>query len=184
MLGFFSKDKNYNEVMCLGYLTNNVAKKLQHLKIHAQEYMHNKHDEIIKKIPKFDIIVIHWWNHPLLYDFLVRNKLPPCRVVMWGHNSGFHPPNVYTRKILTYPELFVFTTPLSYNTKEVRSLSYEEKLKLHNIWSTGGIKEFLSIQPKKHNGFNIGYIGTVDYAKIHPNFLDMCCKINIPNVNF
>lgn len=184
MLGFFSKDTNYNEIVCLGYLVENTKRKLQHLKIYYQEHMYNKHNEIIKKIPKFDIVLIHWWNHPLLYDFLVRSKLPPCRVVMWGHNSGFHPPNIYTRKILNYPDIFVFTTPLTYDAKEVRSLSYEEKTKLRNIWSTGGIEEFLSIKPKRHKGFNVGYIGTVDYAKLHPNFLDMCRKINIPDVKF
>jgi len=103
---------------------------------------------------------------------------------MWGHNSGFHPPNIYTRKILTYPNLFVFTTPLTYKCDDVKNLSPKEKNLLYNIWSTGGVDRFKSVKPKPHDGFNVGYIGTVDYAKIHPDFLKMCKDIYIPNIKF
>ena len=148
------------------------------------DHMDKEHQEIINMIPDFDIVLIHTWNHPLLYDFLVRNELPPCRLIMWGHNSGLHAPNIYTKKILTYPDLFVFTTPLSYNVKDVLNLSLEEKGNLYDIWSTGGVDKVKNIKPKEHKGFNIGYIGTVDYAKMNPDFLKMCSKIDVPNVKF
>ena len=128
--------------------------------------------------------MIHWWNHPLLYDFLVRTELPPCRMVMWSHISGFHPPYVFTEKILRYPDLFVFTTPVSYETKDVQNLSDEIKKRLRVVWSTGGIDHVKSVKPQAHTGFNIGYIGNVDYAKLHPNFLTLCSNVDIPNVKF
>jgi hypothetical protein len=39
------------------------------------------------------------------------------------------------------------------------------------------VEQIKSIKPKKHSGFNIGYIGTVDYSKIHCNFLNIASKI-------
>lgn len=203
ILGYLSENKSfYHEVVAFGYTMDYVMKNIDSLKIPYTD--HIAHEEIIKKIPDFDIVLIHQWNHPLLYDFLVRNKLPPCRTVMWGHNSGFYPPNIYTKKVLMYPDMFVFTTPLSYQCDVVKILPYifsssisgaleiltsrhlRNKI-LYNIWSTDGVEEYKNIKPKKHKGFIIGYIGTVDYAKLHPDFLEMCKKIidlNIPHLKF
>jgi hypothetical protein len=103
---------------------------------------------------------------------------------MWSHISGFHPPYVFTPKIFNYPDLFVFTTPVSFETKEVINLSDEHKKNLRVIWSTGGVEHVKNVRPKEHIGFNIGYIGTVDYCKMHPDFLKLCSQIDIPNVRF
>ena len=52
------------------------------------------------------------------------------------------------------------------------------------VWSTGGVEEYYSIQPKNHSGFIVGYIGTVDYAKMHPDFIDICKEVDIPDIKF
>jgi glycosyltransferase involved in cell wall biosynthesis len=200
MFGYFSENKtSEHEVVILGYVLENVTKRAKELGIPL--HINKTHKEIIDMIPEFDIVLIHIWNHPLMYDFLVRNELPPCRLIMWGHNSGFDAPNIYTKKVLLYPDLFVFTTPLSYETKEMKELSYIfsgdfggflevsigrhlRKKYFYNIWSTGGFDEYKNITVNKHNGFIIGYVGTVDYAKMHPDFLQMCKEIDIPNVKF
>ena len=146
--------------------------------------MSSDHGGIIAEIAKADIVLVHWWNHPLLYDFLVRSELPPCRMAMWSHISGFHPPYVFTDKILRYADLFVFTTPISRQAKEVQCLTDEQKKCLRVIWSTGGVDHVKDVKPKVHSGFNVGYIGTVDYCKIHPDFLNICSRVDIPGVNF
>ncbi len=40
----------------------------------------------------------------------------------------------------------------------------------------------IDIKPRSHNTFNIGYIGTVDFVKIHPNYVRMSASIDIPDV--
>lgn len=180
VLGYISVDKeNHHEIMCLGYTMEHIKDKVKSLNIPYKDKVSN--EDIIEVIPKFDIIIIHVWNHPLLYNLLVRCELPPCRLIMWGHNSGFIAPNVYPKKIFTYPDLFVFTTPLSYDLEEIKDVPKE---KLTDIWSTAGVDDFINIERKEHEGFIVGYIGTVDYAKLHPNFLKMCKAIDIPNVKF
>lgn len=188
LLNYFIKTKNnlnyVHQISCLDYANNkaiNIAHKHNFI---LPDNMKNKRQKLLDKIAKADIILIHLWNHPLLYDFLVREQLPTSRVIMWSHNSGLYPPGVFTNKILTYPDLFVFTTPVSYKTKEVQNLSNKQKKSLRFVWATGGVEHVKLVKPKKHFGFNIGYIGTVDYAKLHPNFLNICSKVNIPNVKF
>jgi len=188
VLNYLSKVKDsrsfIHRVVCLDYANQNAIETAKNVGFSLSDNMSKKKPKLLNLIANSDIVLIHWWNHPLLYDFLVRTQLPPCRLVIWSHNSGFHPPGIFTEKILVYPDLFIFTTPLSYKTKEVQNLSAEQGKSLRVIWSTGGVEHVKHIEPKKHSGFNIGYIGTVDYAKLHPDFLKICQKINVPDVKF
>jgi len=131
-----------------------------------------------------DVVIIHWWNHPLLFNFLVKNQFPDVRIALWSHISGFTLPNVFTKKLLLFPDIFVFTTPLSLKCSEVISTQSHEKFNYNIIWSTGGVKRFSKAVPVVHPGFNIGYVGTVDYSKMHQECFSICSKINIPDVQF
>lgn len=188
ILNYLAKDKGdsifKHKVVCLDYANDNASKAAGDISFLLLDNMANKKKKLLKMINDADIILIHWWNHPLLYDFLVRTQLPLCRLIMWSHISGFHPPSVFTSKVLQYPDLFVFATPVSYKTKEVKNLSNKRKKFLRAVWSTGGVEHIKSVKHKAHAGFNVGYIGTVDYCKMHPNFLNICSRINIPDVNF
>lgn len=188
LLNYFTKVKDdqsfVHEVACLDYANDHALDVAKHIGLTLTDRMACNVQQLLTMIAGADIVLIHWWNHPLLYDFLVRTELPPCRVVMWSHISGFHPPYVFTEKIFHYPDLFVFTTPVSYETTDVQNLSDEIKKKLRVVWSTGGVEHVKNVKPKAHKCFNVGYIGTVDYCKMHPDFLNMCSQVNIPDVNF
>jgi glycosyltransferase involved in cell wall biosynthesis len=45
---------------------------------------------------------------------------------------------------------------------------------------------FLAIKPKSHDGFNVGYVGTVDWKKMHPEFFTICKELQrkIPAIRF
>ncbi len=188
VLNYLSKVANdpvfAHSVLCLDYANQNAIEVAKNAGFPLSDNMSKKKPEILDLIVDSDIVLIHWWNHPLLYDFLVREQLPASRVIFWAHQKGSPAPNNFTDKILKYPDLFVFTTPLSYKIKEVEDLPSKYKKRLRDIWSTGGIDRVKSLKPKKHRGFNIGYIGNVDYAKMHPDFLDICNQVDIPDVNF
>ncbi len=151
-------EKNQHTIITLDFV-NEYAKTVcaqGDIELHAQiEASH-----ICELIPNFDIIVIHFWNHPLLYDFLIRNTLPPSRLIIWSHISGFEPPNVITPKILHYPDIFIYTTPIS------QSIAPNKV-----ILSTGNITPFIELSPQQHDDFTVGYIGTVDYVKMHPQYV-------------
>jgi len=156
---------------------------------HRLSFLNNKtknYGELfdIEMINNSDIVVCHFWNHPALFDFLINTKLPACRFVFWGHISGLFAPYIYFDKLVEYSDKFVFTSPVSYKCKEIQELKSDLKEKLDVIWSTYGIEKFKNVNRLEHDEFVVGLTGTVDYGKLHTDFVDMCSKINIPNIKF
>ena len=188
LLGYLAKvkddDRFVHQVSCFDYANDNAVAVAAEIGVTLTDKMHMHRQLLLSMIGEADIVLLHWINHPLIYDFIVREQLPPCRLVIWSHISGFYPPYVFTEKILRYPDLFVFTSPISFDTRDIQSAPDDIRAKLRVVWSTGGVGHVRKVKLKKHEGFNVGYIGTVDYVKMHPNYLRMCADINIPNVRF
>jgi L-malate glycosyltransferase len=118
-------------------------------------------------IPGYDIVIVHVWNHPALWDFLVNTEIPPCRMIGWMHMLGLKPPYIVFDELVNYFDDFYFTSPIS------RKSGINRKY----IHSCCDIKEFSAISPAKHKEFTIGYVGTVDFAKLHPDFIKLCKQI-------
>ena len=190
LLGYlrFKNDDEAQEhiVLSLDKINPVAIAILNKLNIKYLDNLRNSFDKINSAIEKCDVVLLHWWNHPLISNLLVNHKLPECRLLLWSHISGFAPPNNFTKKIFKYPDLFIFTTPLSYFTPEYVDLSLYEQEKVSAIWSTAGVERLEGISSKEHvkKGFNVGYVGSLDFSKIHPNILEICGVIDIPNINF
>jgi glycosyltransferase involved in cell wall biosynthesis len=118
-------------------------------------------------VPDYDIVICHVWNHPALWDFISNTPLPPCRLIGWSHMAGLKPPYILFEKLINYFDEFIYTSPVS------NRCGIEKPY----IWSCCDIDEFLSIEKRDHTGFNIGYIGTVDFCKMHPDFIQICSMI-------
>jgi glycosyltransferase involved in cell wall biosynthesis len=131
-----------------------------------------------------DIVLVHWWNHPMMTELLINFKFPKCRMLLWAHISGSTAPNNFTKKLFYFPDILIFTTPLSYLNTIYCSLDIEIKSKVRCIWSTAGVERIEQIRLAPHEGFNVGYIGNLDYSKIHPNFIKICESIDVPDIRF
>ena len=145
-----------------------------------------KSDAFIKeKIDKADIVQIEWGNHPLIYKFLYNFPLPPSRIVLCCHVNGLSRPSIVTENLVEFSDIFLCATkatrkhPLFQSEKNVR---YQEKLRY--ITYPVDFERFGTIQPKAHDSFNVGYVGTLDYSKLHRNFLSMSAAANIPKIKF
>lgn len=140
---------------------------------------------LLEMVAAADLAVVNWWNHPLLFDLLVRHPLPPARVLLWSHVSGHTPPQNFSRALLDYPDLFVVATPYSFEAPAIRRLPRKKReAKVRLVFSCAGIDHVAQASPRPHAGFRIGYIGTVDYAKMHRDFLQMSAAARIPGVRF
>ena len=140
---------------------------------------------IEKKIKQSDIVQIEWWNHPLIYLFLLKFPFPKCRVSICSHISGFHRPQIITRNLIRFSDIFLATTKA---TLEIGMLQDSENIDLKRrievINYPMNFERFKNFHKKSHSTFNIGYVGTLDYSKLHRSFLSIASKINIPNNNF
>jgi glycosyltransferase involved in cell wall biosynthesis len=103
---------------------------------------------------------------------------------IWSHISGLTPPYTFHEKLVMFSDRFIFASPISYKADTIRCLPERELNKIKQIWTTGNIDAYSHVKSVPHNGFNIGFVGTLDYSKLHPNFLDFCSKIKIPDVQF
>ncbi len=188
LLSYLTKTKEnpvfIHSIACLDSANENAAATAGRVGFPLFEHMSKNRGRLLDLIARSDVVLVHWWNHPLLYDFMVREEVPESRVILWSHIAGFHPPYVFTRNVLQYPDVFVFTTPASFETEEVQNLPDVERKRLRLVWSTSGVEYVRAVRPKKHSGYNVGYIGTVDYAKMHPDYLNICNNIEIPDVKF
>lgn len=164
VLNWLSQDKlNTHSIITLdtaNELAQNICKK-------NNITLFEKSDKsfIFNNIKQVDVVIVHFWNHPLLYDLIIRNEFPPCRMVFWSHISGLRPPNVITDKILRYPDMFIYTAPIS-----------TQIIENPVILSTGDISSFFEVKLKPHTDFTIGYVGTVDYVKMHPQYIEVLSK--------
>jgi hypothetical protein len=55
-----------------------------------------------------DVVLVHFWNTPELYEFL-RGGLPPVRLAVWAHVAGNSPPQVVTREVVGLADVFAVT---------------------------------------------------------------------------
>ena len=152
--------------------------------LRLRDRMADAPDELLARVAAADVVLVHFWNHPLLQALLVRHALPPARIVFWSHVAGFHPPYVFAPAALVYPDRFVLTTPISREVPEAAAFATASGRPLPAIWSTGGTAHVEHVAPTAHRNFTIGYIGTVDYAKLHPRFIAMSGRIDIPGAEW
>jgi glycosyltransferase involved in cell wall biosynthesis len=100
-----------------------------------------------------------------MLERLFAEPIPDCRLAFWCHKN--YP---FTPQVASYPDRFIVTSPVIGEQYPC-------------IWSTGNMNRFLALQPKAHEGFNIG---TVCSPKLHPQWFEMCQQIKkvIPEARF
>ena len=174
----------FHEYLSLEHINIYTKKIFNQNKIKFTENAFYRKNFLKKKILKADIILIHWWNHPLLMDLLFNQGLPRSRVVFWCHISGKIAPNCITEDILKFPDKFIFTTPASKTCLPYTKIPKKIKNKISVIWSTGGTDRVKIYKKKKNKYFNIGYIGNLDFTKLHPKFVEICEKSSKKNIKF
>jgi len=145
-----------------------------------------KDNELIKKKMNNAVIgQIEWWNHPLIYNFLNSVTFPPSRVILCSHVNGLSRPNIITESVINFSDIFIATTKATRKHplfQKRENNQYREKLRY--ITFPINFERLENFQLKPHEGFNIGYVGTLDYSKMHRNFLSMSSAVDIPQIKF
>jgi glycosyltransferase involved in cell wall biosynthesis len=168
-----------HEILCLDKLSPSSTKLVKENKLNI--FGNSSRHLIYEKLIEADIVHLSWWNHPLIYRFLDSGKMPSARVLVHSHVSGFSPPQVLIEEVVNYADYFIATTPHTLTHPVIKKTVWNSENKtISHIWS--GLSRDIRIEKKEHKQFNVGYIGTVDYSKIHPMFVEMSSSVRIPNV--
>ena len=128
-----------------------------------------------------DIVQIEWWNCSYVTPVLFQ-PLPPCRLVTRYHVAGDKAPHIITPNHLKLADLNI----LSKAENPVLDRFDPDWLstRVRRILHGSDFNRMPNITHRPHSGFNVGYIGTVNFVKMHPDYVQMSHRINIPEVRF
>jgi glycosyltransferase involved in cell wall biosynthesis len=117
-----------------------------------------------------DIVQFEFWNHPRMFECLARADFPPMRTLFWSHVSGISRPLI-PPGLITESGRFVFTTGASMSIASIATLGEIGRKKIAVINSGFG---FADAPPRSalRRKPGVVYLGTVDFAKMHPGFFD------------
>jgi glycosyltransferase involved in cell wall biosynthesis len=140
--------------------------------------------EIIRELTNHDIVVFNWWHHPLLAGFLYNLPEVNIRAVLWVHVSGNYFPSLKTDFLMRFNYVF-FATPFSQTLESVKQIG-QDWIDTNSdvLFGLGDVLRYTDNLPCRHKGFNIGYIGTLSYTKIHTKFVEYCARADISDCKF
>ena len=130
-------------------------------------------EQVKKEASEADVVVVNWWHHPLTYKALVEISEIPTRIVLWSHVNGLNYPRLKSEFAADF-DACMFTSKASFQNPDWK---HEDKAGIQEhsalVYGMGDYKpqEFLAKKRYdiRHN-IRIGYVGSLDYAKLHPDF--------------
>lgn len=134
--------------------------------------------EIDNRIASTDVVILHWWDHPLMGKFFMEFPKVKGRYVIWIHVSGCTYPNVPFEFLEKFKRV-LFTTPYSYEkyNSNLEQKEYLEK-KSDVIYGLGELKSYDEKQDYSiHEKYIIGYVGTFTKSKLNNEFIQACERI-------
>lgn len=122
-----------------------------------------------------DVVVVSWWHHPLTYRTLLNIADIPTRLVLWCHVNGLHYPELHPAFISCF-EGCMFTSKSSFENEK---WSAKEKDAIYGKSAlVYGMGDFYPKEFPQKNDYEVrrgkmrtGYVGSLDYAKLHPDFV-------------
>lgn len=124
-----------------------------------------------------DVVHVHFWNTPELYEVLT-GELPDTRLLVWVHVGGAHPPHVLSHKLISLSDMTVCASPYTMALPCVRDGD------ARMIPPAAGWGRLDGIETKPNATFNVGYIGTVDFIKMHPRYVELSARVDVPAPRF
>ncbi len=134
-------------------------------------------EQLREAIGDADIVQLEWWNCPELTAFLT-SRIPASRFVIRYHVAGHRAPQ---NIIPEYLRLADFNIIAFDGAPALQSCDKSDR-RLRKILHGADFARIPQRPRKGHDTFNVGYIGTVSFVKMHPDFVRLSAGINVPNL--
>lgn len=135
-----------------------------------------KLDELIAQT---DIVQLEWWNHPATLKCLHDLDSPSMRLLVWSHVSGLFNPIIPTGLVRT-AHRFLFTSPCSFEAKNIAPLVQEFGDRLQIVSSSGGFNGLPLPRDNASEPLSALYVGSLNFAKLHPDYVDFLSAVKKP----
>lgn len=134
---------------------------------------------IDKALAEADVVHLHFWSTPELHELLARG-LPSTRLLVWSHVAGAHAPQVLARAVCDRAHLLVVNCSRTARLPAVRASQPRAPI----IPASSGWLPGPRRARSPHGTFVVGYLGTVGWAKLHPQFVPMSTAARLPRTRF
>ena len=131
--------------------------------------------QVAELVDGSDVVLLHFWNTPHFWEFLKTGL--SARYVVWSKVMGTAHPQLLNRNALRGAAAIVLTADPGPQS------SWEPKHA--EISVVPGIADFGRVErvrPESHAGFNVDYIGTTNFGKLHPGFARIMSRLEIPGI--
>jgi glycosyltransferase involved in cell wall biosynthesis len=127
-----------------------------------------------------DVVVLHFWNNPAVYEFL-RGDWPATRLLLWATVYGHQPPQIILPELVNFADRLLVKTPGSLRLPPFFRVGPDKAGLLYSPIDADRLQGFTS---RAHNTFNVGYIGTMNFTKMHPRYVPMSAAVDVANARF
>jgi len=140
--------------------------------------------QIERELERTDVAVFSWHHHPALTRFLHDFPAVPIRSILWCHVSGNYFPYISTQFVQQFDQS-IFATPFSLDLPQVKALGDEYLQKRCGVvYGLNDLTRFAHVERKPHERYTVGYVGTMGFCKLNPNFVDFCAAVGMPDTRF
>ena len=136
--------------------------------------------DLHEALAQADIVQFHFWNSPGLHA-LLASRLPAMRALVLIEINGNHPPHVITDELVDFADMVLVLTAGTLGQPRLRRAPPGRVALVHN---GADFTRLDGMRAKPHPTFNVGYIGTLDFAKMHPDYVAMSAAVRIPSARF
>lgn len=131
-----------------------------------------------------DVVVFSWHHHPALTKFLHDFPAVSIRSVLWCHVSGNYFPHISAGFVRQFDQS-IFASSFSLDLPQIKALgeAYLQK-RCGVVYGLNDLSRFATVKKESQAQYTVGYVGTMGFCKLHPNFVDYCAAVEMPDTRF
>lgn len=134
-----------------------------------------ENEELNGLVEAADLVIPMYWNSPKMAHFL-RRSFPPMRCAPWLQTNGHHPPQTLSQRLIDLSDAMLCTAVSTQSLPELAPVTTEHLPALPNLSRVG------SERPADDAPFTVTYLGTINRAKMHSDFVALSAAIDVPAV--
>jgi glycosyltransferase involved in cell wall biosynthesis len=138
-------------------------------------------DAALSELAGAEIVHVHAWNVPELYDVL-RRALPPLRLVVWFHVAGRALPQVIPTSLVSRADIAVASCREAY--EHILAANVPGALPPGLVIPAPELGNAIDPTPHRSPDLTIGYVGTLDEYKLCPDVMHLCARVEVPGARF
>lgn len=139
-------------------------------------------DDVTTLVEQCDLVHVHFWNHPSLFELLRRLRFPSTRLVITSHVLGTTPPQMLPADIGAIADALILTAEGSRQSAGAQVASRVEILPA--IIDRRRLEPPVPVPPRDPRRPVVGYLGSLATTKLHPHLVELCSAVTHPTARF